>query len=167
MTLTHGGAPVVQVLVTDYFGRRWLYKLTGRDVKGNCLLVLVWTRFVTFRHPRFRPDKRTKRPGSAPTQAPQSGRISGATDGAGGVDGGRDLEPGQAAAVDLDRLEDRGQFGHAMAGVKTWSWLHALGFALFITLAVYVILDIEFPRAGFVRLSAFDEVLVELRDSMK
>jgi len=57
--------------------------------------------------------------------------------------------------------------GHAMASVKTWSWLHALGFALFITIAVYVILDIEFPRAGFIRLSAFDQVLVELRDSMK
>jgi hypothetical protein len=57
--------------------------------------------------------------------------------------------------------------GHAMAGVKNWSWVHAFGFALFMTLAVYVILDIEFPRAGFVRLTAFDEVLVELRDSMK
>jgi len=57
--------------------------------------------------------------------------------------------------------------GHAMAGVKTWSWLHALGFALFVTLAVYVILDIEYPRAGFVRLSASDWPMIELRDSMK
>jgi hypothetical protein len=57
--------------------------------------------------------------------------------------------------------------GHAMAGDKTWSWLHALGFAAFVALAVYVILEIEFPRAGLIRISAFDQVLVDLRDSMK
>ena len=57
--------------------------------------------------------------------------------------------------------------GHAMAGEKTWSWLHAVGFAAFIALATYVILEIEFPRAGLIRISDFDEVLVELRNSMK
>ena len=57
--------------------------------------------------------------------------------------------------------------GHAMAGVKTWSWLHAASFAFFIALATYVILDIEYPRAGFIRLSHFDQVLIDLRESMK
>lgn len=57
--------------------------------------------------------------------------------------------------------------GHAMAGVKTWSWLHAMSFAVFVGLAVYVILDIEYPRRGLIRVTAFDDVLVELRDSMK
>ena len=57
--------------------------------------------------------------------------------------------------------------GHAMAGMKDWSWLHALAFALAVALAVYVILEVEYPRRGFIRLSAFDQALVELRDSMK
>ena len=57
--------------------------------------------------------------------------------------------------------------GHAMAGVQTWSWLHAVGFAVFVALAAYVVLEIEYPRAGLIRLGAFDEVLVQLRDSMK
>lgn len=57
--------------------------------------------------------------------------------------------------------------GHAMAGSPTWSWLHAVAFAIFVSLATYVILDIEYPRAGFIRLTAFDRVLVDLRESMK
>lgn len=57
--------------------------------------------------------------------------------------------------------------GHGMAGVETWSWLHATGFAAFVSLVTFVIVDIEYPRRGLIRLAAFDQVLVELRDSMK
>jgi hypothetical protein len=32
---------------------------------------------------------------------------------------------------------------------------------------VYVILDIEYPRLGFIRVDAFDRALAELRESMK
>jgi len=32
---------------------------------------------------------------------------------------------------------------------------------------VYVIMDMEFPRLGLVRVDSFDRVLVELRQSMK
>jgi hypothetical protein len=32
---------------------------------------------------------------------------------------------------------------------------------------VYVILDIEFPRRGPIRVDAFDQVLVDLRQSMR
>jgi hypothetical protein len=32
---------------------------------------------------------------------------------------------------------------------------------------VYVILDLEFPRIGIIRIDAFDQILVELRQSMK
>jgi hypothetical protein len=32
---------------------------------------------------------------------------------------------------------------------------------------VYVILDLEFPRIGIIRIDAFDPILVELRQSMK
>ena len=57
--------------------------------------------------------------------------------------------------------------GYAMAGGKTRSWIHVVGFALVIAASVYVILDLEFPRLGMIRVDAFDQVLVELRQSMQ
>jgi hypothetical protein len=57
--------------------------------------------------------------------------------------------------------------GYGMAGSKTRSWLHILGFAVAMSVAVYVILDFEFPRVGLIRIDPFDQVLVDLRDSMK
>ena len=56
--------------------------------------------------------------------------------------------------------------GYAMAAGKTRSWLHMVGFAAIMALAVYVILDLEYPRLGFIRVDAFDQALVELRQSM-
>jgi hypothetical protein len=57
--------------------------------------------------------------------------------------------------------------GAAMAGGKWPSWLHMVGFALVMGISAYVILDLEFPRQGLIRVDAFDHVLTELRDSMK
>ena len=42
-----------------------------------------------------------------------------------------------------------------------------VGFAAAMTLAVYVILDIEYPRLGLIGVDAVDQVMVELRGSMK
>ena len=42
-----------------------------------------------------------------------------------------------------------------------------VGFAAAMALAVYVIIDIEYPRLGLIRVDAFDQVLVELRESMR
>jgi hypothetical protein len=53
------------------------------------------------------------------------------------------------------------------AGGKSRNWLHILGFAASVAVSVYVIIDIEFPRLGLIRVDAFDQALVELRDSMK
>src|ERR1039458_5003195 len=55
--------------------------------------------------------------------------------------------------------------GYGMAG-KTRSWIHMLSFAAILTFAVYVILDLEYPRLGFIQVSAVDQVLVDLRHSM-
>ena len=55
--------------------------------------------------------------------------------------------------------------GYAMAGGKTRSWIHVVGFALIMATTVYVILDLEFPRLGIIRIDPFDQVLVELRKS--
>lgn len=57
--------------------------------------------------------------------------------------------------------------GHAMAAGKRRSWLHTIVFVLSIVIAVYVILEIEYPRVGLIRLSGFDSVLIDLRASMK
>ena len=57
--------------------------------------------------------------------------------------------------------------GYDMAGGKSRNWLHMVGFAAVLAVAVYVILDIEFPRLGFIRVDAFDQALVDLRQSMK
>ncbi|MBK1718582.1 DUF4239 domain-containing protein [Thiocystis violacea] len=56
--------------------------------------------------------------------------------------------------------------GHGMAGGKGRNWLHSLGFAAVMAVAVYIIIDIEFPRLGLVRVDSFDQVLVDLRASM-
>ena len=56
--------------------------------------------------------------------------------------------------------------GYGMTGGRARSWLHMLGFALVMAVAVYVILDIEYPRLGLIRVDAFDQALVDLRESM-
>jgi hypothetical protein len=57
--------------------------------------------------------------------------------------------------------------GYAMAGGKVRSWIHVIGFALIMATTVYVILDLEFPRFGIIRVDALDRVLVDLRHSME
>jgi hypothetical protein len=56
--------------------------------------------------------------------------------------------------------------GYSMAGGKTRSWIHTLGFAVIMATTVYVILDLEFPRLGMIRIDDFDRILIELRQSM-
>jgi uncharacterized membrane protein len=57
--------------------------------------------------------------------------------------------------------------GYSMAQSPSRDWLHMAAFALVIGLAFYVILDIEYPRLGLIRVSALDQALVDLRASMK
>lgn len=55
--------------------------------------------------------------------------------------------------------------GFGMSGRKR-SLLHMIGFAFLITIAIYVILDLEYPRVGLIRIDAIDRVLVDVRNSM-
>jgi hypothetical protein len=57
--------------------------------------------------------------------------------------------------------------GYAMAGSKSRSLVHSVGFVIILTLTVYVILDLEFPRMGLIRVDAMDKVLADLRESMR
>ena len=46
-------------------------------------------------------------------------------------------------------------------------WLHLLTFALLFSLTLYVIIDMEYPRLGLIRVTATDRVLQDVRDSMR
>jgi len=56
--------------------------------------------------------------------------------------------------------------GYGMGGGKDRNWVHTVGFALILTITVYVIVDMEFPRMGFIRVDAFDQALVDVRATM-
>jgi hypothetical protein len=56
--------------------------------------------------------------------------------------------------------------GHAMASHPRWSWMHGLALATVMAATVYIIIDLEYPRLGFIRVDAADEVLVDVRRSM-
>ncbi len=57
--------------------------------------------------------------------------------------------------------------GYGMAGSRTRSWLHILCFAGSLLLAIYVILDLEFPRRGLIRVDRYDQMLVDLSATMR
>jgi hypothetical protein len=57
--------------------------------------------------------------------------------------------------------------GHGLAASKRRNWFHMVGFAAVITVAVYVILNLEFPRLGVVRVAGFDQFLSALLESMR
>jgi hypothetical protein len=57
--------------------------------------------------------------------------------------------------------------GFAMASAPRRPLVHMLAFAAVVSVTVYVILDLEFPRQGLLRVDDDDQVLVELRDGMR
>ena len=57
--------------------------------------------------------------------------------------------------------------GYQVAGEKGFTWLQKIGFAAIISLTIYVILDMEYPRRGLIRIDAIDQVLVNVRTGMK
>ncbi len=57
--------------------------------------------------------------------------------------------------------------GYGTAGSKKRSWTHMLLFTLIMSASLYVILDLEYPRFGLIRIDAADQVLIDVRASMK
>ena len=55
--------------------------------------------------------------------------------------------------------------GYRMANPKR-SWLHILGFVVLTTVIAYVMLDVEYPRTGLIRLETADQLLVQARQAM-
>ena len=56
--------------------------------------------------------------------------------------------------------------GYGLGVGRLHNWFHGSAFVLVMTLTVYVILDFEFPRVGIIRIHPFEQVLVDLRQSM-
>jgi hypothetical protein len=56
--------------------------------------------------------------------------------------------------------------GYGMSASKTRNFLHMVVFAAIVSITVYTILDIEYPRKGIIRINAVDKVLIDLRESM-
>jgi hypothetical protein len=57
--------------------------------------------------------------------------------------------------------------GYGMAEGNSRNWIHMIVFCFTIALATYVILDLEYPRFGLIRIDNFDRGLVELRATME
>jgi hypothetical protein len=57
--------------------------------------------------------------------------------------------------------------GYSMSGNRVRSWLHQIVFATMMSVTLYLVLDLEFPRRGLIRIDSADQILVELRESMK
>ncbi len=57
--------------------------------------------------------------------------------------------------------------GYSLSGCKKHKWLHHVVFALAVSITCYVIIDLEYPRLGLIRVDAADHVLVEVRKSME
>ena len=57
--------------------------------------------------------------------------------------------------------------GYQTAGERAHDMVHQIGFAAIVAFTLFVILDIEYPRSGWVRLDTIDQAIVNVRASMK
>lgn len=56
--------------------------------------------------------------------------------------------------------------GYSISGKRTWLSVHVISYAVIMTLTIYIIMDIEVPRFGFIKESSFDTFLIDVRNSM-
>ncbi len=57
--------------------------------------------------------------------------------------------------------------GYGMSATSERNWLHRFGFSFVLAATVFVIIDLEHPRFGLIRIDAFDRALVDVRETMK
>ena len=57
--------------------------------------------------------------------------------------------------------------GYAMSRQPKRSIMHMLLFSLVVSTSVYVVLDLEYPRAGLISLRSIDQALYQLRETMR
>lgn len=81
----------------------------------------------------------------------------------------RKMHPPNIVFIMLLFLACAGAFtaGHGMAGSRERSWVHSIGFSATLAFTIFVILDMEHPRLGTIRVDDFDQVLKDLLLSMQ
>jgi hypothetical protein len=57
--------------------------------------------------------------------------------------------------------------GYASANAEQLNWMHVIGYATMVTLTIYVIIDLNYPRFGLIRLDFAQEPLAEVSRSMR
>jgi hypothetical protein len=57
--------------------------------------------------------------------------------------------------------------GFGMAAAKSHSWIHMLIFAGTLTVTLYTLTDMEYPRLGLIRIENFDHFLVDAHQQMQ
>ena len=57
--------------------------------------------------------------------------------------------------------------GYNMAASGHRSWIHIISYTVLVSTAVYLILELEYPRLGLIRMDASDQVLAQTLDKMK
>lgn len=57
--------------------------------------------------------------------------------------------------------------GYVMCGTAVRSWFYMILFTATMSLTFYVILELEYPRFGLIRVDEADQVLIELRDLVR
>jgi hypothetical protein len=57
--------------------------------------------------------------------------------------------------------------GQSLFLARSILWGHMLAFALLVSMSMFVILGIEYPRMSFINIEKYDQALTELRASMK
>ena len=57
--------------------------------------------------------------------------------------------------------------GYGTSTNKDRSWFHAVVFAAILSVTVYVIVDMEHPRLGLIRVDSVDEILADVGKSMQ
>jgi hypothetical protein len=56
--------------------------------------------------------------------------------------------------------------GYALSKVKRHNWTYTVGFTATVAAALFVTLELESPRLGWIRIDRMNDVLVELREQM-
>ena len=57
--------------------------------------------------------------------------------------------------------------GYGTSTNKDRSWFHHVTFAFVITIAIYVIVDLEYPRLGLIKVDGADQALLDVGESMR
>nr|WP_310524628.1 hypothetical protein [Polymorphobacter sp.] len=51
--------------------------------------------------------------------------------------------------------------GIGLSNTTRHAWVHPISYALIMTMAIYITIDMEYPRAGFIRVDSFEKAVVD------